>query len=492
MEYYKLSAKDIADGVREKKWSAKEVLTSFLDRIEKYDSKLNAVVTLCEKQAYEDANRIDEAVVRGEKLGLLAGVPFLVDDNFCTDEIKTTCGSKMLQDWVPCYDATVIRYMKAAGAVLMGKTNIDEFGMGSTTENFLFGATLNPHDLTCIPGGGSGGSAAAVAAGYCPIALASDTGGSTRHPSAFCGVHGMKPSYGQVSRYGIVGYVSSLDQVGPITRNIEDMGITMEIIAKSDANDSTCDSYDRPSFSDAGKTVDLNRKKIGLLTGFDRISVENSLIEAIDKVVNLCRKSGAEIIEVTLPIMMKHTVACYHMIALGDASSKLACYDGMRYGYHEDGKNLSDMYKKTRSKGFGDEVRRRILMGTCILTRDYFENYYIPVTKVRQMIADEYANLFKTVDAIICPISPTLPHKTGFLEEDSTKIYLRDLFSSTANLVGLPSISLNVGVTPEGLPTNIQLIGPRFGDDKLLSLASAIEKHVGSPYVTDFSAKGGF
>lgn len=490
MEFYKLSAKEIADGVRGKKWTAKEVLTSFLKRIKTCDSKLNAVVTLCEKNAHEDAKKLDEAIARGETLGLLAGVPFLVKDNFCTDGIRTTCASKMLHDWIPSYDATAIKNMKMAGAILMGKTNMDEFAMGNTTESSIFGPTLNPRDLTRVPGGSSGGSAAAVAAGYCPIALGSDTGGSIRQPAAFCGVQGMKPSYGQISRYGIVGYVSSLDQIGPITRNINDMAIVMDVLAKADENDSTCDAYDRPSFSAAVKKTDLKGKKIAVLTGFDKECVDKSLLDAINTTVQFCCEAGAEIIEVNLPTANKHAVACYYMIALGDASSKLACYDGMRYGYHEDGKNLFEMYKKSRNKGFGNEVRRRILIGTCILTRGYYENYYVPAVKVRQMIADEYADLFKTVDALICPISPTLPYKKGYVEDDSATIYLRDVFTSTANLAGLPSISLNVGFTPEGLPTNIQLLGPRFDDENLLSIASVIENYAGSPSVADLSVEG--
>ena len=491
MDYYKLSAKETAQGVRDGRFKAEDVLSSLLARIKKYDHKYNAVVTLCEDAAYKQARAVDEAVARGENPGPLAGVPYLAKDNFCTDGIRTTCGSNMLREWVPCYDATPIKNMRDAGAVLMGKTNMDEFAMGSTTESSVFGPTLNPRDVTRVPGGSSGGSAAAVAAGYCPIALGSDTGGSIRQPSAFCGVQGMKPSYGQVSRYGIVAYVSSLDQVGPITRNIEDMALAMDVLAKADKNDSTCDAYERPSFSDAVATAELKGKKIAVLSGFDKESMDRPLVDAIDKTVEICREAGAQVTEVTLPITMKHAVACYYMVALGDASSKLACYDGMRYGYHEDGRNLSEMYKKSRQHGFGDEVRRRILIGTCILTRGYYENYYVPATQVRQLIADEYAALFSSADALICPISPALAYKKGLVEEDPVRIYLGDAFSSTANLAGLPGISLNVGFTPEGLPTNVQILGPRFGDAEILAIASAVEKAAGSPHIADLDAEGG-
>lgn len=491
MNFCKLTVREIAEGVKAKRWTAEDVVKAHIERIKKYDKDINAVVTLCEESALNAARTVDKKISDGVEPGPLAGVPFLVKDNFCTEGIETTCCSKMLKGWVPCYDATVVMLMKGAGAILLGKTNMDEFAMGSTTESSIFGPTSNPRDLSRCPGGSSGGSAAAVASGFCPVALGSDTGGSVRQPSAFCGVQGMKPSYGQLSRFGIVAYASSLDQVGPITRCMSDMALVLDILAKPDANDTTCDAYNRPSFHDAGTVTELKDKTIGVLTGFDKKAVDKPLLDAIDKAVDFCRSSGAEIKEVDLPIAKKHSVACYYMAALADASSKLACYDGMRYGFHADGKNLSDMYKRSRNLGFGKEVRRRILIGTCILTHGYYENYYVPAMKVRQMISDEYAALFKNVDALIMPISPTLPYKKGLVEEDPMRIYLGDSFSSTANLAGLPSISLNVGFTDDGLPTNIQLVGPRFGDDVLLSVASVIEKQVGSPHICEFSEEGG-
>ena len=490
MEFYKLSALEIAKGVKNKNWTASEVLSAHLERIKEFDGQINAVVTLSEERARKDAKEIDRMVSEGKDPGLLAGVPFLVKDNFCTEGIRTTCCSKMLSDWVPDYDATAVKKMKEAGAVLLGKTNMDEFAMGSTTESSIFGPTLNPRDFSRVPGGSSGGSAAAVAAGYCPIALGSDTGGSVRQPSAFCGVQGMKPSYGQISRYGVVAYASSLDQVGPITRNINDMAVAIDVLAGPDENDTTCDAYIRPSFS-AAVLSSIKGKKIAVLTGYDADSIDKPLIEAIEKAAEYCRSEGAEIIEVKLPVSMKHSAACYYMVALGDASSKLACFDGMRYGHHADGKSLFEMYKKSRNQGFGKEVRKRILIGTSILTRGYYDNYYVPATKVRQMIADEYAELFRNVDALICPISPALPYKKGLVEEDPVRIYLGDAFSSTANLAGIPSISLNIGFTEEGLPTNVQLMGPRFKDAELIGLASVIENKVGSPHIADIEKKGG-
>ena len=491
MDFCKLSAHEIASGVLSKKWSAEEVLKAHLERIKKNDGKINSIVTLCEENALKDAREIDAKIAAGENPGVLAGVPFLAKDNFCTDGVETTCCSKMLKGWIPRYDATAIKLMKAAGAVLAGKTNMDEFAMGSTTESSIFGPTSNPRDISRVPGGSSGGSAAAVAAGFCPVALGSDTGGSVRQPSAFCGVQGMKPSYGQISRYGIVAYASSLDQVGPIARDMKDIALLMDVLAKPDSNDSTCDGYDRPSFAESAAKTDLNGKKVAILSGYDKGSIDKPLADAIEKAAEYCRAAGAEIVDAELPVTKKFSVACYYMAALGDASSKLACYDGMRYGYHADGKNLSEMYKKSRNQGFGKEVRHRILIGTCILTRGFYDNYYVPATRVRQMIADELAAMFKGADALIMPISPALPYKKGLVEEDPVRIYLGDAFSTIANLAGLPSISLNTGFTEDGLPTNVQILGPRFGDDTVLSIAAAIEKAVGAPQIAELASEGG-
>lgn len=481
MEFHKLSAKETAAGVIEKRFSAEDAARAAIERIKKYDGKFNSIVTLCEEEAIQKAREVDAAIARGENPGPLAGVPFVVKDNFCTAGIETTCCSKMLKGWIPHYDATAVMLMKKAGAVLVGKSNMDEFAMGSTTESSIFGPTLNPRDTSRVPGGSSGGSAAAVAAGLVPVALGSDTGGSVRQPAAFCGVQGMKPSYGQISRYGIVAYASSLDQVGPLAMNMGDIALLMDVLAKEDWNDTTCDAYERPSFTAAFDGASLCGRKVAVLEGYDKSSIDAPLMDAIERTEDICRASGAEIIKVKLPITMEHTVACYYMVALGDASSKLACYDGMRYGYHADGRNLSEMYKKSRMEGFGEEVRKRILVGTCILTRGYYENYFVPATKVRQLISDEFKSLFKKADFLVCPITPALPYKRGLREEDPVKMYLGDVFTTIANLAGLPSVSLNLGFTGGGLPVNVQLLAPRFGDADVISCASVIEKAAGAP-----------
>ncbi|MDO4988182.1 MAG: Asp-tRNA(Asn)/Glu-tRNA(Gln) amidotransferase subunit GatA [Synergistes sp.] len=489
MDFSKLSAIETARGIKDGRFTAEEAALAAIDRIKKYDKKYNAVVTLCEENAIAQAREIDRKRANGEDTGVLGGVPYIVKDNFATKGIKTTCCSKMLKGWIPDYDATSVRLMREAGAILVGKANMDEFAMGSTTESSIFGATLNPRDPKRVPGGSSGGSAAAVAAGYIPIALGSDTGGSVRQPAAFCGVQGFKPSYGQISRYGIVAYASSLDQVGPLARNVDDIALLMDVLAKEDPNDTTCDAYTRPSFTQAAANASLKGKKIAILSGYDKENLDKPLADAIDHAAEICRASGAQIIDAKLPITMEHTVACYYMVALGDASSKLACYDGMRYGHHADGKNLSDMYKKSRMQGFGDEVRKRILVGTCILTRGYYENYFVPATKVRQLISHEFKELFKKADALICPISPALAYRRGLGEKDPVRMYLGDVFTTIANLAGLPSMSLNLGFTDEGLPTNIQILAPRFGDDRLLAISKEIEKAAGTPETAQLSAQ---
>lgn len=492
INFTNLTAKEITAGIINKNWTAKEVLLSFIEHIKKHDKFLNSIITLSEEQAMADAIRIDAVIAEGAEPGSLAGVPFLVKDNFCTEGIKTTCGSEMLRDWVPLYDSTAVKNMRAAGAVLLGKTNMDEFAMGDTTETSIFGRTKNPRDTSRVSGGSSGGSAAAVAAGFCPIALGTDTGGSIRQPSAFCGVHGMKPSYGQVSRYGIVGYASSLDQIGPITRSIEDMATVMDVLAKADINDSTCEDFNRESFSYFVKNhQELKGKKVAVLTGYDKELVDKQLLEAVDKTVKICIEEGAEVFEVELPVALKYAVACYDIVAFSDASSKLACYDGMRYGYHEDGKNLSEMYKKCRSNGFGEEVRHRIIIGTAFLTQGFYEEYYISATKVRQLILEEFMNLYQKADVLISPVSPTLPNRKGITEELSARNYLKTFFTCVANLAGLPALSLNVGFTQEGLPTNVQLSCPRFKDGALLSIAAAIEKNIGSPYIAELISEEG-
>jgi aspartyl-tRNA(Asn)/glutamyl-tRNA(Gln) amidotransferase subunit A len=483
MELYELSARETAEGVRSKKFSAVEVTEACLGRVELFDKSVNAVITLTADEALAKAREIDKKIASGEDAGPLAGVPYFAKDNFCTRGTRTTCSSKILESWTPTYSASAVNYMNDAGAVLMGKTNLDEFAMGSSTENSIIGPTKNPRDLNRVPGGSSGGSAASVAAGYSPLALGTDTGGSVRQPACFCGVQGMKPSYGQVSRYGILAYASSLDQVSPLARTVEDLALALETLARPDPHDTTCDAYDRPRFTDALSLPDLKGKRIGIFEGFESSQMDAELYGALQKAAEHCREAGAVVESMDLPIAVKYGVATYYVTALADASSKLACYDGMRYGSHRDGPTLNEMYVNTRTAGFGEEVRRRIILGTCLLTEGFYQNYYGPALKVRQRMVDEFDQLFERFDAYILPTSPSLPYIIGMKETDPNRLYLGDIFTVPISLGGLPGINLSMGLNADGLPLSVQLVGQRYFDAELLGIASVLERTVGKPGV---------
>lgn len=480
-----MTAREIAERVKRREMSAADVVKSSLDRIDKFDRDVNACVTVVPDRAIAAAERIDSMIAKGEDPGPLAGVPFIVKDNLCTDGILTTCGSRMLKDWTPMYDATAVSLLTSSGAVLVAKANMDEFAMGSTTESSIHGPTKNPRSLDRVPGGSSGGSAAAVSAGYVPIAIGTDTGGSVRQPAAFCGVQGFKPSYGQVSRYGVVAYCSSLDQVSPFARTVDDIALTMDVIARADVRDMTCDAYDRPSFSDAVRDHCLKGKRIGVFAGFKSEDMDPELYRSMQHAAEICRAAGAEIEAIELPIAVKYGVAAYYITALADASSKLACYDGIRYGAHADGGDLALMYENTRTEAFGDEVRRRIILGTCLLTEGFYENYYGPALKVRTKIAEEFDSAFERFDAYILPTSPSLPYRLGERETDPRRIYLGDIFTVPISLAGLPGISVCMGATEDGLPLSAQIVGPRYGDAEVLGIASVIESVAGAPSATD-------
>jgi len=483
MELYELSARETAGGVRTKKFSALDVTRACLDRIERFEGSVNAIITLTAEKAIAKARALDERISKGDPVGPLAGVPYFAKDNFCTRGFRTTCSSRILENWVPTYDASAINYMNDAGAVLLGKTNLDEFAMGSSTENSIIGPTKNPRDLNRVPGGSSGGSAASVAAGYAPLALGTDTGGSVRQPAAFCGVQGMKPSYGQVSRYGIIAYASSLDQVSPLARIVEDIAIALEVLARPDSHDTTCDAYNRPKFTESLSMRDLKGKRIGVFAGFESDQIDSDLYGALAAASEHCKAAGAVIEPIDLPIAVKYGVATYYVTALADASSQLACYDGIRYGAHKDGKTLADMYANTRTESFGEEVRRRIILGAALLTEGFYQNYYGPALKVRTKMMEEFDALFGRLDAYLLPTSPSMPYLFGTKEEDPTRLYLGDVFTVPISLGGLPGISISMGLTSEGLPLSVQLVGQRYEDAKLIGIASVIERIVGKPGV---------
>ena len=470
---YEMTAVEMLEAMDCGKATSREICESCLDRIEACEDKLHALLHVADRASViAQAEAIDAARARGEKLGPLAGVPVLVKDCICTKDMPTTCASKILEDWVPPYDATVVTLLKEAGAISLGKTNMDEFAMGGSTENSAYCKTANPHDLSRVPGGSSGGSAAAVAAGYAPIALGTDTGGSIRQPAAFCGILGMKPTYGQVSRFGLAAYASSLDQIGAFARTSQDLALALSVICKHDVNDST--SVDRPAPDFSLKPQDLKGRKIGVLALPSEAGIDEEVIANFEEAKDDLRARGAEVVEVSLPKALKYGLACYYVLAPAEASSNLARYDGVRYGKADaDAKTLIDLYTRTRQKLFGAEVKRRILTGTYVLSSGFYDAYYLTAQKVRRAIAEELADAFTKVEALLVPGAPTPAYKLGAVS-DPMESYMADLFTIFVNLAGLPGVTYTSGRTKEGLPLGIQLIGPRFSDAELLNLAATL------------------
>ncbi|MFH1387293.1 MAG: Asp-tRNA(Asn)/Glu-tRNA(Gln) amidotransferase subunit GatA [bacterium] len=455
--------------------SSLEQTEAFFSRIDKVENKVKAFVTLCRDEALRQAKAADERIKNNNDVTPLTGIPIAVKDNMCTQGLRTTCSSKFLADYKPPYNATVIDKLKAAGAVIIGKTNMDEFAMGSSTENSAFFPTKNPWDLERVPGGSSGGSAAAVAAGEVVMAIGSDTGGSIRQPASFCGVVGLKPTYGRVSRYGLVAFASSLDQIGPLTRNVTDTAKLLQVIAGHDKKDSTSVDIPVPDYQKA-LTTDIKNLKVGLVkelmgTGIDP-AVKNSVSEAANKLTNL----GAEIIEVSLP-SFEYAVATYYLIAPAEASSNLARYDGVKYGHRtKAAKDLISMYSETRREGFGPEVKRRIMLGTYALSAGYYDAYYLKALKVRTVITEDFNKAFKKCDVLISPTSPTVAFKVGEKVADPLSMYLSDIATIPVNLAGLPALSLPCGLS-NGLPIGLQIIGQAFAEETLLRVAFAYEQN---------------
>jgi len=473
LELYSLGIHDLQRMLEKKEISAAEVVSSVYGRIDAVEEKIKAYVTLTRDEACEMAAAAD----RGRESGgaeALMGIPIAIKDNMCTKGIKTTCSSKILKNFVPPYESTVTARLLERGYVLTGKTNLDEFAMGSSTENSGFHTTRNPWDTGRIPGGSSGGSAAAVAADECAAALGSDTGGSIRQPASLCGVVGMKPTYGRVSRYGLVAFASSLDQIGPITKNVRDCAMLMNVISGRDRRDSTSAPVDVPDFTAViGK--DIRGLKIGIpkeyfIEGLDT-DVEAAVKEAVRKLESL----GAVPVEVSLP-HTGYAVATYYVLATSEASSNLARYDGVKYGFRAEGKDLIDMYMKSRAQGFGPEVKRRIMLGTYALSSGYYDAYYKKAQQVRTLIKNDFENAFKEVDVIVTPTSPTAAFRLGEKTEDPLQMYLADIFTISVNLAGVPGISVPCGFTPGNLPIGLQLIGRHFDEETLLKASHAYEQ----------------
>lgn len=454
--------------------SSTEVLQSVFKRIDEVENRVHAYITLLREQALVDAERADRELAAG-KGKELTGIPISLKDVICTKGILTTCGSRMLYNYIPPYDATVVEKLKEAGAVCVGKVNMDEFAMGSSTENSYFGITKNPWDLERIPGGSSGGSAAAVAAGECIASLGSDTGGSIRQPAALCGVVGMKPTYGRVSRFGLIAFASSLDQIGPLTKDVEDCAIMMNVIAGYDPRDSTSVPMEVPDY-----TSFLSRGADGLVVGIPKEyfveGIDHEVMRAMEDTIRVLQNIGARCVEISLP----HTEFClatYYIIAPAEASSNLARYDGVKYGYRaQERDDLLTMYKKTRSQGFGQEVKRRIMLGTYALSAGYYEAYYKKASQVRRLIKEDFEKAFAHCDVILTPTTPTPAFKIGEKTGDPLQMYLSDIFTISANLAGIPGISVPCGFTSNGLPIGAQFLAGHFKEGTLIQIASAFEK----------------
>jgi aspartyl-tRNA(Asn)/glutamyl-tRNA(Gln) amidotransferase subunit A len=489
MDLYQLTAARMVQGIKDKKFSALEVLDSCLSRAHSMESVLNAVITFSEEKARENAIRVDKAIADGEDPGLLAGVPVLVKDNMCTDGVRTTCASRILGEWEPPYNATVVDLLRRQGATVTGKTNMDEFAMGSSSEHSAFGACHNPWDYDRVTGGSSGGSAASVAAGYVPLSLGSDTGGSVRQPAGFCGIYGLKPTYGLVSRYGLIAFASSLDQIGPFARTMEDIALGMNVITEPDNRDSTCSRRERPDYTEALRTENLKGKKVGVVREFQDHKLDPDIHSAVERTLKILEGEGAEIVEVSLPVTMDSGLGAYYILAPAEASSNLARYDGVRYGYSAPSDDLLSLYFKTRKEGFGTEVKRRILTGTYVLSSGYYDAYYLTAQKVRQVITKEFNNAFEEVDSIVMPTSPSPAFKIGELLSDPIQMYMMDVFTLPVNLAGLPGLSINAGFSSEGLPLGVQLVGPKWKETDLISQGSILEKTFGPARIAEGGAK---
>lgn len=481
MKPYEYTAHQLHTMLTEKQISAREIAESTLQRVQDVEQIVKGYMTVTAEQALAQAAAVDAKIARGEQISALAGIPMAIKDNICTAGIKTTCSSKILANFIPPYDATVMQKLQAADGVLIGKANMDEFAMGSSTENSAFFTTRNPWDPERVPGGSSGGSAAVVAADEAIWALGSDTGGSIRQPAAYCGVVGMKPTYGRVSRYGLVAYASSLDQIGPLTKDVTDCALVLNAICGHDPKDSTSVNSPAPDYQKA-LVNDVKGLRIGVpreyfVVGMDE-EVRTAVMQGIEALVQL----GAVAEEVSMP-HTDYAMPAYYVIAPAEASSNLARYDGVSYGYRGEGDDIVAMYKRTRTEGFGAEVKRRILLGTYALSSGYYDAYYLKALKVRTLVKQDYDRAFEKYDVLITPTAPSAAFKIGEKSADPIQLYLQDVCTIPINLAGIPGISLPCGYTQSGLPIGMQIIGKAFSEETLLRVAYTFEKN------TDFRRK---
>ena len=475
MEIQKLTAVSLGKKIKEKEISVREALDAVFAQIDQTEGRYHAYVTLDKEGAYKQADAVQEKIDKGELTGALAGVPVAIKDNMCTKGLLTTCSSKILENYVPTYTASAVQNLTDAGCVIIGKTNMDEFAMGSTTETSYYGVTRNPHNPDHVPGGSSGGSAAAVALNECFFALGSDTGGSIRQPSAFCGITGMKPTYGTVSRYGLIAYGSSLDQIGPMTKNVTDCAAVLETIASYDKKDSTSMKREEYDFTSA-LVRDVKGLRIGLPKDYFGEGLDSEVKAAIFKAAETFRRMGAIVEEFDLGLV-QYAIPAYYIIASAEASSNLERFDGVKYGYRtKEYGDLHSMYKKTRSEGFGSEVKRRIMLGSFVLSSGYYDAYYLKALKTKALIKQEFDKAFEKYDIILAPAAPTTAPLLGSSLQDPIKMYLSDIYTISANLAGIPGLSIPCGKDKMGLPIGMQLLGGCFQEKTLLCAGFAYEK----------------
>ena len=479
MSILDMTAVELAAAIKSKEVTVKEAVLAVLDRIEEKESTYHCYVTIDREGALKQAQEVQQKIDDGILTGPLAGVPVAIKDNMCTEGLLTTCSSRILGNFVPTFSSEAVLNLEKAGAVILGKTNMDEFAMGSTTETSAFGETRNPWNPDHVPGGSSGGSAAAVAAGECFYALGSDTGGSIRQPASFCGVVGLKPTYGTVSRYGLIAYGSSLDQIGPLCKDVTDCAAIMEVIASHDPKDSTSVKRDDTDFTSA-LVDDVKGMRIGIPRDYFGEGLDPEVKDAVLKAAEILKEKGAVVEEFDLSLV-EYAIPTYYTIAAAEASSNLERFDGIKYGYRtQDYNGLHNMYKKSRSEGFGPEVKRRIMLGSFVLSSGYYDAYYLKALRVKALIKKAFDEAFAKYDVILGPVAPTTAPKLGDSLADPIKMYLGDIYTISVNLAGLPGISLPCGIDSKGLPIGLQLIGDCFKEKKLIQTAYAYEKARGA------------
>ena len=472
-----MTAEEIGKAYREKTLTVPEVVKAFLDNIEKEDEKIKAYITVCKEEALKKADEVQAMFDAEKEMGALAGIPIAIKDNICTKGVRTTCASKMLENFIPPYDASVMKKIEEANAIILGKTNMDEFAMGGSTENSAFFITKNPVNLDKVPGGSSGGSAAAVAGKMAPISLGSDTGGSIREPASFCGIVGMKPTYGLVSRYGLVAFASSLDQIGPFSKTVRDNAVLLTAIAGHDEMDSTSANVENKDYEKA-LVNDVKGLKIGVPKEYFGEGINEEVRASLEKAIEKYKELGAEVEECSLPVT-EYALPTYYIIACAEASSNLGRYDGIRYGYRtKNFESLKDIYKNSRTEGFGDEVKRRIILGTYVLSSGYYDAYYKKAQKVRTLVKKGFEEAFEKYNVLLTPTVPTVAFDIGSKSKNPLEMYMTDILTVSINIAGVPAISIPCGKDSSGMPIGMQLIAKHFNEETLYRAAYTFEQNM--------------